>query len=299
MTITAEQWQAKGRFISVAGREVFVVDTDDVDKPEKPVLAILHGYPTSSYDYYKVIESLSANYRVIVHDHLGFGLSDKPLDYSYSLIEQADIALQLWRELEVSSVTLLAHDYGTSVLTELLARDNQKMLPITLLGAVVCNGSMHIEMANLRLIQKLLRNRKLGPIIARLSSRNTVARNLKNIYADPDQLEEREIDVIWEMMNHNNGKAVLPQLSQYMKERYQFWQRWIGALQTTRLPLGIVWPDSDPIAGPDMAQTVSEETRNSKRFWVEGTGHFPMLEAPEQWTSQVTKALSWLEKQRL
>ena len=45
-----EDWRNKGKFITVFGRKIFVIDTGD----NKETLAILHGYPTSSYDYYKV-----------------------------------------------------------------------------------------------------------------------------------------------------------------------------------------------------------------------------------------------------
>ena len=98
---------------------IFVIDTEK-DSP-KETLVILHGYPTSSFDYYKVLPELSKRYRVILHDHVGLGFSDKPIDYSYSLKDQATIALQLWKQLELKKVTLLAHDYGTSVATEILA----------------------------------------------------------------------------------------------------------------------------------------------------------------------------------
>ena len=70
----ASSWYANGSYIEVLGHKLFVVDQGK----SKDTLLILHGYPTSSYDYYKVLDDLSANYRVIIHDHLGFGFSDKP-----------------------------------------------------------------------------------------------------------------------------------------------------------------------------------------------------------------------------
>jgi pimeloyl-ACP methyl ester carboxylesterase len=73
---------------------------------------------------------LAKSRRVIVHDHLGFGLSDKPAEYSYSLMEQAAYAVGVWRKLGIRRGHLLANDYGTSVATELLARHVRGMLPI-------------------------------------------------------------------------------------------------------------------------------------------------------------------------
>lgn len=114
--MTVQDWKNKGSFILVNQHSIFVVDTDQGSTNK--TLVILHGYPTSSFDYYKVLPELSKYYRVILRDHIGFGFSDKPLDYSYSLKDQASIALQLWEQLELKKITLLAHDYGTSVATD-------------------------------------------------------------------------------------------------------------------------------------------------------------------------------------
>jgi pimeloyl-ACP methyl ester carboxylesterase len=82
----------KGFYVKIQDRQIFVYDSGGKKQP----LCILHGYPTSSLDYHKVLPILEKQYRVVVHDHLGFGFSEKPQNYSYSLMEQADIAFLLW-----------------------------------------------------------------------------------------------------------------------------------------------------------------------------------------------------------
>ena len=67
--MTAEDWKNKGEFITIFNRKIFVIDEGNSEE----TLVILHGYPTSSFDYYKVLPELTKKYRVIVHDHLGFG----------------------------------------------------------------------------------------------------------------------------------------------------------------------------------------------------------------------------------
>lgn len=289
--MNATQWFEQGRYYEVNGHNLFTIDTGPSDLP---TLCILHGYPTSSYDYWKALPILSQYYRVIIHDHLGYGYSDKPLNYSYSLVDQADIALNLWLKLGVNHTTILAHDYGTSVFTELLARDNQGFCPVHINKVALCNGSMHIELAKLRLIQRLLRNKLLGPFITSLSSKRTLYKNLKNIYVDPSKIDIDEIDAIWHMMNYNSGKQVLPIVSRYTFERKRLWHRWIGALKDTTLPMAIIWPDKDPIAVAAMANIIHAETQNSTLHWLKDIGHFPMLEAPSVWANQVISALSEL-----
>ncbi len=255
-------------------------------------MCILHGFPTSSFDYWKVIDLLSKNYRVIIHDHLGFGFSDKPQQYSYSLIEQSDMALSLWVSLGVTKAIVLAHDYGTSILTELLARDNHGLCSIEIEKVILCNGSMHIELAQLRLMQKLLRNRFLGPLITKLFNMKTLGRNLKAIYCDDSRISEQEIKTIWSMMIHNEGRTVLAKISRYTFERSYFWHRWIGALKQTNVPIEIVWPRDDPIAVAEMARVINKESKNSRLYWLDDLGHFPMLEAPRKWSDLVLKVAS-------
>ena len=160
-----KHWKSIGSFYTVLGKQVFVIDKGSSTN----TLVILHGYPTSSFDYWMVLEKLSEKYRVIIHDHIGFGFSDKPLDYSYSLIEQAEVALGLWKSLNLTEFSILAHDYGTSVATEILARSQNNSISIKIKEIVLCNGSIHIELSQLRLIQKLLKNKTIGPLVAKIS----------------------------------------------------------------------------------------------------------------------------------
>ena len=51
----------------------------------------------------------------------------------------------------------MGHDYGSSVATEIVARHNFGSDPIQLRSLTLCNGSMHIELANLRVAQRLLK----------------------------------------------------------------------------------------------------------------------------------------------
>jgi pimeloyl-ACP methyl ester carboxylesterase len=291
--MTANDWKSKGEFITVNDRKLFVIDTSSFfsseDKIPTETMVILHGYPTSSYDYYKVLPELSKHYRVIIHDHLGFGFSDKPLNYSYSLLDQADLALQLWQQLGVKKVHLLAHDYGTSVATEIIARNNNNELTIEIENLTLCNGSMHIELSQLRTIQKLLKNKWLGKYVAKLTTYAIFSKNLRNVYFDKTKVSNNELKDIWMQLEYNEGRKVIHKLSQYINERYTYWNRWIGALKETNLQTNIVWAKNDPVAVPAIARLIATEISNNKLFWIENTGHFPMLENPDEWLNCILK----------
>jgi pimeloyl-ACP methyl ester carboxylesterase len=291
--MTANDWKSKGEFITVNDRKLFVIDTSSFfsseDKIPTETMVVLHGYPTSSYDYYKVLPELSKHYRVIVHDHLGFGFSDKPLNYSYSLLDQADLALQLWQQLGVKKVHLLAHNYGTSVATEIIARNNNHELTIEIEKLTLCNGSMHIELSKLRTIQKLLKNKWLGKYVAKLTTYAIFSKNLRNVYFDKTKVSNNELKDMWMQLEYNEGRKVIHKLSQYINERYTYWNRWIGALKETNLQTNIVWAKNDPVAVPAIARLIATEISNNKLFWIENTGHFPMLENPDEWLNCILK----------
>ncbi len=200
--MTCSEWQNLGTYHTVLDHNIFVIDKGTSTQ----TVAILHGYPTSSYDFYKVIDQLSDQYRIVLHDHLGFGFSDKPIYEKYSLKTQADIAEKLWQKLKITEVIVLAHDYGTSVATELLARHNEGTLKVHLKGLVLCNGSIHIEMAKLRNIQKLLKSRFLGPIAAKFATQSTFKNNMKSIFYDGDVLTSDELQNMWYLLKQNKGK---------------------------------------------------------------------------------------------
>ncbi|WP_299708769.1 alpha/beta hydrolase [uncultured Tenacibaculum sp.] len=284
--MTATAWKEQGSFITIFNRKIFVIDTEEKDKP---VLVILHGYPTSSYDYYKVLNRLAEKYRVIIHDHLGYGFSDKPTNYSYSLIEQTDVALELWKHLNISTFTLLAHDYGTSVATEIIARHNKKQIDVTIEELILCNGSMHIELSQLRLIQKLLKNKLTGKHVAKLSNEFIFSKNIRNVYFDKSKVTNEELKEMWLQLIYNDGKAVIHKLSNYINERYFFWHRWIGALKETSIKTKIVWPKNDPVAVYAIAELLEKEIQHNKLFTLENSGHFPMLETPEEWVELILK----------
>lgn len=285
------EWKAQGQYMDVFGHQVFVVTAGN---PSAPALCILHGFPSFSYDYWQVLERLSEHYYVVIHDHIGFGLSEKPIDYSYSLLEQGEVAIELWRQLGIQSAHLLGHDYGTSVTTEIVAKAARNQLPVKLNSVTLCNGSVHIELAHLTMSQKLMRSKALGKHFVKLVSESFFKRRFRNLFANTDTISEQELDVLWEGISYDNGRYRLPQISQYLYERVTFWHRWIGGLKNSSLPFHILWGTEDPIAVSAIADQLHAEIPNSRLTWLEGIGHYPMIENPEKWAEA---ALSFLDEQ--
>ncbi len=148
---------------------------------EGPLLVLLHGFPTCSFDWRELI-ALEPGRAILAFDFLGFGLSDKPRDHEYTLAWQADLAEELVRRHGGGPVQLVAHDMGTSVATELLARDIEGRLEMDLDRVLLFDGSVIIERASLTLGQKLLRG-PAGPLLAHLSSGRFFRWQLGSVFA--------------------------------------------------------------------------------------------------------------------
>lgn len=242
----------------------------------KPLL-LIHGFPTSSFDWAAMWPSLGAGYSLHALDMLGFGLSDKPEAFPYSLPVSAD----QWQDYVLSQglreVDVLAHDYGDTVLQELLARQNEGRLPFRIQRATFLNGGLFPEATFPILMQKLLLG-LFGPVVARLSSFGRFRASMRSIAGAA--LAEQELQWHWQLLSRANGRLVMPKIIQYIRERRHNRARWTSALQQAGIPLHLIVGDRDPISGKTIAARWRELLPGALLTVLEGVGHYPQWEAP-------------------
>ena len=147
-----DAWARRGRHVRLAeGHRLFAVQ-----EGAGPDLLLVHGFPSTSHDFAAALPRLRERFRVTVFDQLGFGFSDKPLEASYSLLDQGRRAGELVRALGVERARVVGHDMGLTVAVEMLCRDEAGELGFALDGLVLCNGSHLVELANVTPLQKEL-----------------------------------------------------------------------------------------------------------------------------------------------
>src|SRR5262249_53977895 len=112
MAISIEAWRARGRTVDTPDGRLWAMQTAASAEEPIPVL-VLHGFPTCSWDFADVIDRLARRRRVVAFDFLGHGLSEKPAEYGYSLMEQADSVAYVARAFGLERVHLFSHDMGT------------------------------------------------------------------------------------------------------------------------------------------------------------------------------------------
>jgi pimeloyl-ACP methyl ester carboxylesterase len=270
-----EAWRLKGRQEEFRGQSIHTFSQDG----EGPLLVLLHGFPTSSFDWRETIRLLPDR-KVLAFDFLGFGLSDKPRDHNYTLSWQADLTEELVDRFGGGGPAYVcAHDLGTSVATELLARDLAGELGFELGGMMIFNGAILVEKANPTLAQKLLRG-PFGPLAARFANEAFFRRQFASIFSEAHPVSDRDVADNWALMCFNDGNRLGHKLVSYMEERAIYADRWHGAIQRWPGDLKLAWGLQDPVAVPEVLDGLLDLRPDLTALRFEDLGHYPQVEDP-------------------
>jgi len=233
--------------------------------PSAPAVYLQHGWPTSSFDFQELSAALSADHFVCALDTPGYGFSDKPDGYPYSILEDGEIVQTFIEEvMGVDEVMLLTHDKGDSVGLELLHRLLNGSASFALTGHVLLNGSIHLEQAQISPFQSALLDPDSGPqLAAKLDGAALAALLGANTYSPP--LTEADKAELASVFDFDDGTAVLHQTIQYLVERSMYEDdRWLAALANSRVPTTLIWGELDPVAVPAVADYVWNEVLSTR-----------------------------------
>jgi len=279
MTLTnrVSDWQARGTSEEFRGRKIHVFTQEGEGTP----MLFLHGFPSSSYDWKDLFDEPEfKGRRILAFDFLGFGLSDKPSDHVYKLGWQADLTEELVRRhFPDEKVFLVGHDMGTSVSTELLARDIRGELTFGLTGAMLFNGSIVLDQASLTRGQKILSG-PLGSLASKVSSERFFRREFGAIFSPDHPLSDEEASDQWALVCYNGGRTLGHKLIHYLEERRKLTDRWHGAISDWKGDLRLTWAELDPVATTAVLDALIKLRPGVPVQRLPGLGHYPQLEDP-------------------
>jgi pimeloyl-ACP methyl ester carboxylesterase len=248
---------------------------------EGPAMTLLHGFPSSSHDWSKVVPSLAESRALLLFDFLGFGASEKPADHDYTLHEQADLVEAVWAHEGVGSTVVVAHDYAVSVTQELLARRKEGALAVDLEAVHLLNGGLYPDLHRPQPTQTALLDPDQGPQLSALLNEELFVQGLGPTFADGFDASLDSAD-IWRAMARDNGQRIAHLLIRYMTDRELHGERWTEALEGTDVPLAFVWGMLDPISGAHMAERIRERLPGVRFDALDDVAHWPSLEAPQR-----------------
>ena len=272
-----QEWKDSGSYYVYKKYDIFYRE-----EGKGTPLLLIHGFPTSSWDWNNIWSTLTKYYKVYAIDMLGYGFSSKPTDYLYTVASQVNIWEAFLKEKEITSFHILAHDYGDTIVQEMLSRvqENPKY-EFNIESVCFLNGGMFPETNYPTVTQKILLT-PLGKIFTYFIGRNTLAKNFKKIFGKDTQPSEQEIDDFWEAIDYNSGKKVIPKIIQYLKERETYKIRWREAIQYTNMPKLLINGGADPISGRHMAEFYIKNVPNPDVVILDAIGHYPQTEAPDE-----------------
>ncbi|MEB3034268.1 alpha/beta fold hydrolase [[Mycobacterium] nativiensis] len=271
-----ELFPFESRFIEIDGHTVHYVD-----EGSGPVLLFLHGNPTWSFDYRRIIASLRSEFRCIAVDYPGFGLSVAAPGYRYLPSEHTQVIRTFVKDLDLSGVTLVAHDWGGPIglatvqqhpaAFDRLVLSNTWAWPV---GAPIVQIMSHV----------------LGGPIGRLLIRQfnlfvNVMIPVGHRLTKPSDEEMAHYQRALDSPARREGAAVFPR--EITASRAFLADVESGLPAIAALPSLIIWGDGDFAFGDKELRQWERTLTNRQTVIVNGAGHFVPSDAPEQFVAAI------------
>ncbi|WP_199551870.1 alpha/beta fold hydrolase [Streptomyces sp. N35] len=262
--------------VQIQGYDVFYREAGD---PAKPALVLLHGFPSSSAMFRKLLAEtrLSDEYHLIAPDHIGFGQSAMPSheEFGYSFERLTEITLGLLDKLGLDRFALYIHDYGAPVGLRIASRQPDRVTAIvTQSGNAYMEGFTpfwdvlfaHAEdrAANEAAVRELLtadatrRQYTHGVPADRLDRVSPDTWALDQAYLDRPGNKEIQLQLFWDYQFNLGG---YPAFQEYFRTR--------------RPPVLIAWGEHDEIFGADGARAFLRDLPDAELHLLD-TGHFAL-----------------------
>ncbi|WP_444943946.1 alpha/beta fold hydrolase [Microbulbifer sp. ZKSA006] len=264
----------KHRTESVDGINIFYRESGD---PSYPTIVLLHGFPSSSYQYREVLSRLGNEFHIIAPDYPGFGYSDKPSieEYEYTFDNLASTISKFLDQQGIKKYFLMIHDYGAPVGFRIATSK-----PDQVTGFIVMNGNAYKEGLSELTLQSLSSKRSFEDEQAKVNGFMSLegiqwmytsgANNPENISPDGWHLDHAVVD------EFDTSALNLELLYDYPNnlKHYVDWQSYLREMQP---PMLIVWGGNDPIFPGSGAEAYKKDVKVID-FHLYDTGHFPLEE---------------------
>ena len=260
------QHQQTGKYITIEGVNLFVAD-----QGEGPVVFCIHGIPTSSFLYRKVIQQLKqSGIRAVAIDLPGLGLSDRPEDFDFSFSHFAQVCQKVIELLQIEKLHLLLHDIGTPTGLALAANIRGRVQSITILNSMLDVAHYHkpwpMKPFNIPLLGE-----------AELSMINDTTWPVMMQYAGVahmNQITDTEMMAYVNLLKReDNGKAFL-KIMRHFERSEEFTEICCSSIQNTSYPVQLIWGVEDPFLTYEEYGATFEKARPQMKIYKLPAKHF-------------------------
>lgn len=277
------------------------------EDPNAPIVLLLHGLPSSSFDFSHVWEELCSRCTVVAPDFLGFGFSAKPKKHKYSFFEWATQVEELIRFLELQGreMHIFCFDIGVTVTQELLCRQKQKydgihvcyskterdldLQPLNIQSVVACNGGCIKEH---NFFKELTENHLLAYVLGRISFNKYMHHFTLSRVSGRRARKQGRYGLLQHFLDHwlqlnyyDDGYRVLPATMRALREQKYNLNRWRFVLRDTNVPIRFIDGPNDSWSGRHVAIACKEllagKSNSDVQILDDDIGHFSHIEDPK------------------
>ncbi|MBZ9730866.1 alpha/beta hydrolase [Salegentibacter sp. JZCK2] len=233
-----ERHEASGKYFNVNGLQCFGLDQGNGE-----AVLCLHGVPTSSFLYRKIVPALAEKgYRGVAIDFPGLGFSDRPEDFDYSFPSLAKFCAEVAKSLGLDKYHLLIHDIGGPVGFALAAENRDRILSLTILNT-------WIDVVNFKKPWPMRPFEKpvLGDIeLATLKHLTWQIMFNKMGVNDSSEIPKNEIYAYIDILKRGDGGDAFLKLMKNFDDSEEFRSLCYRAVQNVPYPVQAVWGADDP-----------------------------------------------------
>ncbi len=288
--IDKKVYPVKHQTVDIDGISIFYREAGN---PAAETILMLHGFPSSSHMYRKIIEGLAEQYHVIAPDYPGFGFSDTPsiADFEYTFDNISIVMKQFIKTLKLKQFYLLMQDYGGPIGMRIATAD-----PGLIKGLIIQNANLYLEgLGEWPQKMKAYAEQKAFEELAAFKNYLLSPEGIKEQYIagafHPDKIDSVAYltdNAFFDRAHVREIQTVL--MNNYASNfpKYPEWQAYLKKFQPRTL---VLWGEHDKFFSKSGGSAYGKDLNNVEIHFFNG-GHFMMEEYPEEATSIISAFLN-------
>jgi haloalkane dehalogenase len=248
-----------------------------VDEGSGAPVVFVHGTPGWSYDFRALIAKLHWCYRCIAPDHLGFGLSDRPVHFNDALDLHTKNLGRLLETLGVDRCALVAHDFGGPIALPLAFARPKHLRALCLMNTWAWSMSEDPEFSKIRRVagSRLMRFLyRYANFSARVMVKSSWGKR-----KPLTRLRHRHFTGVFPNRASREGTWAFAKTLVSGDERFDTIAAQLDAIRD--VPALVVWGKADRLLGAPHLARWKRELPKARFLELEGVGHFPQDEAAD------------------
>ncbi len=279
-----ESYPFEHNYFAVDGQKMHYID-----EGKGEVCLFVHGTPSWSFEYRKVIRALQTDFRCIATDHIGFGLSDKPAEYDYSTRNHSNTLERFILDKDLQNINLVVHDFGGPIGLNVAIQHPERFRRVVILNSWLWSSENDPEYIKLR---KTLQSPLLPFLYKYLNFSPRFI--LPNSFGSQKPDKKTRKHYIRPFANKNQRNGALAFARSLLNDQPWFETLWNQRKAIANKPILLIWGMKDPFVRPKHLEKFQSGFPQAQALKLENCGHFPQEEEAENVTRNIR---AFLEKQ--